>query len=132
MFAVLLSEYVPTAIKASESPVLIDGFAGVTAMDCSETTENGVPLLAKPPKVTTTFPLIAPEGTGTTMDVADQLVGVAMVPLNVTMLDPCEVPKFEPDIVTDVPTEPEFGATLAIAASGTTENARELLLTPFC
>lgn len=46
------------------------------------------PLLATPLTVTTTFPLVAPLGTGTAMLVALQLVGVAAVPLNVTVLDP--------------------------------------------
>lgn len=38
--------------------------------------------------VTTTLPIVAPDGTGTTMLVADQLVGVAVVSLNVTVLLP--------------------------------------------
>lgn len=56
-------------------------------------TVNGIPLLATPPTVTTTFPEVAPIGTGTTMLVALQLVGVAGVPLNVTVLVPCVAPK---------------------------------------
>ena len=40
------------------------------------------PLLATPPTVTTTLPVVAPDGTGATMLVALQLVGVAAVPLN--------------------------------------------------
>jgi len=46
------------------------------------------PLLATPPTVTTTFPVVAPAGTGVTMLVALQLVGVAAVPLNLTVLVP--------------------------------------------
>ena len=46
------------------------------------------PLLDCPPTVTTTFPVVAPPGTGATILVALQLVGVAVVPLNVTVLDP--------------------------------------------
>ena len=46
------------------------------------------PLLATPETVTTTGPVVAPEGTGTIMFVALQLVGVAEVPLNVTLLAP--------------------------------------------
>lgn len=38
--------------------------------------------------VTTTFPVVAPAGTGTTMLVAVQLVGVPAVPLNFTVLVP--------------------------------------------
>ena len=62
------------------------------------------PLLATPPTVTNTFPVVAPAGTGTTMLVALQLViGVDEVPLNVTVLVPCVAPKFVPVIVTDAP-----------------------------
>src|SRR5438876_7834310 len=49
-------------------------------------TVNPLPLLASPPTVTTTVPVVAPAGTGTTMLVAEQLVGVADEPLNVTVL----------------------------------------------
>jgi hypothetical protein len=45
-------------------------------------------LLATPPTVTTTLPVVAPAGTGTTMLLADQVVGVAAVPLKVTVLVP--------------------------------------------
>ena len=38
-----------------------------------------------------------------------QLVGVLGIPLNETVLDPCDVPKFDPDIVTIAPTGPELG-----------------------
>jgi hypothetical protein len=51
-------------------------------------TVNVTPLLACPLTVTTTGPDVALAGTGTTMLVALQLVGVAAVPLNVTVLDP--------------------------------------------
>ena len=76
------------------------------------------PWLATPPTVTTTFPVVAPDGTGTTMLVALQLIGVADVPLNVTVLVPCVVPKFDPAIVTDVPTAPEFGVNLFMIGAG--------------
>src|SRR5690349_14325219 len=46
------------------------------------------PLLATPETVTTTFPVVAPVGTGTEMLVALQLVGVAVVPLKLTVLEP--------------------------------------------
>ena len=49
---------------------------------------NGEPLLASPPTVTTTLPLDAVFGTGTTMELVLQLVGVPAVPLNVTVLVP--------------------------------------------
>jgi len=67
------------------------------------------PLLAVPPTVTTTLPLVAPEGTVATIEVGLQPVAVAAVPLNVTVLVPCVASKFVPAIVTDVPTGPELG-----------------------
>jgi hypothetical protein len=46
------------------------------------------PLLACPPTATTTFPVVAPLGTGAAMLVALQLAGVAAVPLKVMVLVP--------------------------------------------
>lgn len=51
-------------------------------------TVKKTPLLARPLTVTTTLPDVAPFGTGTTMLVGLQLVGVAAVPLKVTVLVP--------------------------------------------
>ncbi len=51
------------------------------------------------------------------MLVADQLVGVAVVPLNVTVLVPCVAPKFAPVIVTEVPTGPLAGVRLVIVGA---------------
>jgi hypothetical protein len=64
--------------------------------------------------VTTTFPVVAPLGTGTAMLVALQLVGEPATPLNVTVLVPCVVPKFVPVITTDVPIGPDVGFRLVI------------------
>ena len=50
------------------------------------------------------------------MLVALQLVGVAAVPLNFTVLVPCVAPKFAPVIVTDAPTNPDVGFTLVMLA----------------
>jgi hypothetical protein len=50
------------------------------------------------------------------MLVALQLVGVAAMPLKLTVLAPCVAPKFAPLIVTDVPTTPDVGFKLAILA----------------
>ena len=72
------------------------------------------PLLGFPLTVTTTFPLVAPVGTGATIEVALQLVGVAVVPLNFTVLLPLAFPKLVPVIVTDRPTAPEVGDKLVI------------------
>jgi len=90
------------------------------------------PLLATPPTVTTTLPVVAPAGTGATMLVALQLVGVAAVPLKATVLVPCVAPKFAPAIVTDAPTNPDVGLRLAmLGVPGTvTVKLTPLLATP--
>jgi hypothetical protein len=55
--------------------------------------------------------VVAAAGTVVTMPFAVQLVGVAGAPLKVTVLDPWDAPKFEPVIVTEVPTGPAPGET---------------------
>jgi hypothetical protein len=72
------------------------------------------PLLACPATVTTTFPVTAPVGTGTTMLVPLQLFGAAFTPVKVTVLVPCVAPKFAPEIVTNAPTAPEPGLRLVM------------------
>jgi hypothetical protein len=79
---------------------------------------NGAPLLATLFTVTTTLPVVAPVGTGTAMLVADQLVGVAAVPLNRTLLVPCVDPKLLPAIDTVVPTGPVAGDTDVMLGAG--------------
>lgn len=51
------------------------------------------------------------------MEVALQLVGVASVPLNETLLDSWLLPKFVPVIVTEVPAVPEVGDKVLTAAA---------------
>jgi len=51
-------------------------------------TLNVTPLLVFVPTVTVTLPVVAPAGTGTVIEPALQLVGVAAVPLNATELVP--------------------------------------------
>src|SRR5260370_5555141 len=94
-------------------------------------TENLTPLLPPPPPAPTTSPVVAPAGTGATMLVAPQLVGVAATPLNVTVLVPCVAPKFAPLIVTDAPTNPDVGLKLVMLGPGTvTAKLTPLLATP--
>jgi len=88
------------------------------------------PLLATPEMETNTFPVVAPPGTATAMLVALQLVGVDVVPLKVTVLVPCDAPKFVPEIVTGVPGAPELGVTEVMLAAGTTVKETPLLATP--
>jgi hypothetical protein len=60
------------------------------------------------------LPVVASFGTETVMLDAVQIVTVAGVPLNVTVLVPCVEPKFAPVIVTDVPYHPEESEVLSI------------------
>jgi hypothetical protein len=73
------------------------------------------PSLDTEPTVTMTFPVPASAGTVTTMLMALQLVGVAVVPLNVTVLEPCVEPKLDPLTVIDVPPGPDAGERAVIA-----------------
>jgi hypothetical protein len=96
-------------------------------------TVKGTALLAVPPTVTTTGPLVAPAGTGTTICVALQLVVVAAVPLKTTVLTPCVAPKFAPAMVTLVAAGPEPGVRLVMVGTGAaiTVNDAALLVVPF-
>lgn len=78
------------------------------------------PLLATLLTVTTTLPVVAPEGTGTVMLVALQTVGAAGVPLNEIVLAPCVVPNPVPVIVTDVATTPLVGEIVVMPGPGCT------------
>src|SRR5437763_4600129 len=75
-----------------------------------------------------TFPLVAPAGTGTTIEFALQLAGVAEVPLNLTVLVPWAAPKLAPVIVTAVPMEPEVGERLLIVGAAGTVTVKLTLL----
>jgi hypothetical protein len=97
---------VPTGPEVGDRPVM----AGIGLV----VTAKLAALLARPPTVTITLPVVAPAGTGATMLVPLQLVGIATVPLKLTVLVPCAVPKFAPVIVTEVPTKPDVGDRLAI------------------
>src|SRR6185369_13088406 len=110
----------PTAALVGFTPVI----AGVGR------TVNATPLLATPPTVTTTFPVVAPAGTGTTMLVADQVVGVAVVPLKVIVLVPFVAPKLVPVTVTDAPTAALVGFRFVTVAVGRTVKLTPLLATP--
>jgi hypothetical protein len=67
------------------------------------------PLLATLETVITMFPVVVPVGTGAVMLVEFHAVGVAVVPLNAIVLEPCEEPKPVPLTATEVPTTPEVG-----------------------
>jgi hypothetical protein len=119
----------PVPVIVTEVPT--DPEVGFKLAICG-VTEKVTPLLAVPPTVTTTFPVVAALGTGTMMLVALQLVGVAAVPLNATVLDPWLAPKFVPVIVTEVATIPDVGFRLVmVGALALTVNVTPLLATPF-
>jgi hypothetical protein len=90
------------------------------------------PLLTTPLIDTTTFPVVAPAGTGATIWVSLQLVVLAAKPLNKTRLTlvPTVGPKFVPLIVTTVPTGPDVGLMLVMFGGGVTLKGRPLLATP--
>jgi hypothetical protein len=92
-------------------------------------TVNATPALSCPPTRTTTLPVVAPEGTGTVMLVMLHDDGVAVTPLNFTVLEPMVAPKLLPVMVTLVPTGPEFGDSVEI--DGFTVKLTVLLATPF-
>jgi hypothetical protein len=93
-------------------------------------TAKAIPLLCTPPTMTTTFPDIAPVGTGTTICVAVQLVGTPVAVAKVTVLRPWLDPKLLPVTVTESPLIPEVGARLVIWGAATpTSKPYPLLVT---
>src|SRR5262249_8653358 len=87
-----------------------------------------IPLLATPPTVTTTGPVIAPSGTCTLTLLSLHADGVATVPLNVTVLASCVAPKFAPEIVTSVPGRPNEGLSpVMIGGDGVTVKPNPVL-----
>jgi hypothetical protein len=73
-------------------------------------TANATPLLACPLTWTTTFPLVAATGTIAKISVGLQnVIEVAVAPLNVTVLAPWDEPKLVPVIVTPVLTALDVG-----------------------
>ena len=115
------------ALKAPAIVTMCCPLVGVrlVTLGIGASTVNPVPLLATLPTVTTTFPVVAVAGTGTTMLVADQVPGVARIPLMVTLLVPLVAPKLVPVIVTDVPTGP-LVRVVTLGATTVTVNAPPL------
>lgn len=125
-------------------PWLVPKFVPVIVMDVPTAPNGGLklvmlgpasnvklePLLAIPPTVTTTLPVVAPLGTVTTIPVELQLVTAAETPLKVTVLVPCVAPKFIPVIRTVFPASPDTGDSVVIFGVGSTVNPAKLLLIP--
>jgi hypothetical protein len=98
-FVPLIVTEVPTGPLFGLNPVIFG--AG------EEVTVNVPALVSLPPgAVTLIFPVVAPEGTVAVILLAELTVNVALVPLNFTEFTPL---RFEPLIVTEVPTGPLFG-----------------------
>jgi hypothetical protein len=118
-------KFVPVMVTVEPTaPLAVDRLV----MAGADTIVKETPLVAAPPTVTTTFPVVAPVGTGTPMVTSLQLVGVVDVPLKVTVLVPWVAPKFAPVIVTDAPTAPVAGQRLVIP--GRTVKDEPPLVTP--
>jgi hypothetical protein len=96
----------------------------------SNVIEIGAALLDSPLTVTITFPVVAPNGTGVTMLDGVQDVGVAVTPLNITVLVPCAEPKLVPTIVTDAPIVAEVAERLVMLGSCNTVNGTPVLAVP--
>src|SRR5207247_6260824 len=128
---VLMRRVAPREVPAIVTAVATGPLVGERLVMVGGTvTVNETPLLASPPTVTITLPVVAPAGTGTTMLVADQLVGVAAVPLNVTVLLPCVAPKVVPAIVTEVATGPLVVERLVMVGGTVRVNETPLLARP--
>jgi hypothetical protein len=125
---VLVPCVVPKLLPAIVTAVPTGPLVGERLVSVGAATVNVNALLARPPTVTTRLPVVAPVGTGTAIVVADQLDGVAAVPLNVTVLLPWVGPKFVPVIVTAVPTGPLVGDRL-VSVGAVTVNVNALLAT---
>src|SRR5580693_4666452 len=94
----------PTAAEVGDTPVMTgDGL-----------TVKLLPLLDTPPTLTTTLPEVAPVGTWTDSVVELHETHVTGVPLNVTVLVPCDAPKPLPIISTNVPAGPVWGVITAM------------------
>lgn len=108
---VLCAEPKPVPEIVTELPINPD--PGVRLLILG-TTVKATELLASPPTIRTTLPVVAALGTETVMLVLLQLLTVAAVPLKSTVLEPWAGPKPAPVMVTDVPTMPELGLRLVM------------------
>jgi hypothetical protein len=88
-------------------------------------------LLDKIPSLTTTSPVVASLGTDVIISGSLQVVGLASVPLKLTVLAPCAAPKLVPVIVTTAPIAPDIGKILLTEGGTRTVNFAGLLANPF-
>lgn len=107
-------------------PVVAE-FGLIEVMFKVELTVKVVPLLATLPAVTMMFPVVAPEGTGRTIWLSLQLVGLPAVPLKVIVAPPWFAPNPLPLIVTIAPIPPVVGVELRIHGPAVTVKVALLL-----
>src|SRR5436190_1885162 len=94
---VLAPRVEPKPVPVMVTDVPTTPLAGATELiEAVGTTVKATPLLTAVPRVTVTLPVVASPGTGTVMLVSLQAVGVAIAPLNATVLVRCVGPKFVP------------------------------------
>jgi hypothetical protein len=120
-------KFVPVIVTVVPVGPLVGDSDAIVAVG---TTVNDTPLLATPPTVTVTVPVVAPLGTDAVMLVADHDDVVAVTPLNFTVLVPFVAPKFAPAIVTDAPTAPLVGDNELTVGVAVIVNVTPLLATP--
>src|ERR1700722_12906647 len=119
-------KFVPVIVTGVPTAPVVGLRLGMTG---AGVTVNVSVLLACAPTVTTTLPVVAPLGTVTVMLAAlQELAAAAAMPLNVTVLPPCDVPKLLPAMVMDAPIGPEFG--VRVLRTGATVKLNPLLGTP--
>jgi hypothetical protein len=107
---VLLGFCVPKLLPLTVTvPPTGPAFGVSDEIDGGVTTVYVTPLLLTPFTLTTTEPLVAPDGTWAVIDDAVQFVTLAVTPLNFTVLVPCDAPKLLPAIVTLLFTCPLLG-----------------------
>jgi hypothetical protein len=105
LFAAVVSKPVPDMMTA----VPTEPLAGRNSVITGRTLKLSDEVAVMPSTVTEMTPVVAPEGTVVTIDVAVELSTVAVTPLNVTVLSIAVVSKFVPWIVTVLPTTPLVG-----------------------
>jgi hypothetical protein len=130
---VLPSANVPVAVNCWVPPTVSVGLEGERAIETSDgpvVSVNDTPLLASPYAVTTTLPVVVPDGTVALTSVSLQLVAVATTPLNVTVLVPWLEPKFMPMMSMLAPTSPDVGLIPEMEGVAITVKGNTLLAEP--
>jgi hypothetical protein len=120
----------PAPVIVTGVPTTPDAGLRLKMLGGGGVTVKFMPLLACPPTVTTTLPLVAAGGTVAVMLVALHAVAVAAVPLKVTVLVPWLAPKLPPVIVTNAAAGPLVGLRPVIVGVAVIEKLTWLLASP--